>query len=89
MKVIYNYPVEVQSEFSLDIPENAEVLCVQTQHDNPYIWVLLDTSDDSIERNFSVVPTGQEILWTDKQARYIGTFQLSDGFFIGHLFELK
>lgn len=57
---------------------------MQTQRNKPYIWVLADPKEQCHNRRFSIVPTGFEV---DSVGTYIGTFQMFDGAFVGHLFE--
>lgn len=83
---IYKYPVEMKDEISISIPVGAEILCVQTQYETPCIWALVDPEAREEVRTFYLRGTGHQI---DRKPgdRYIGTFQLGGGGFIGHLFE--
>jgi hypothetical protein len=83
---IYKYPVPVQDEPAVWLPQGARVLTVQTQREIPYIWALVDPKAYTTLRVFRLAGTGQPISETD-DLRYIGTFQLHDGQFVFHLFE--
>ena len=90
MRAIYKYLIPVQNEFEIPMPVSSEVLAVQVQHGVPCIWCLLNPGNATKNRKFRIYPTGFEI--PDKYIdamRYVGTFQLEEGDFIGHLFEVK
>jgi hypothetical protein len=85
-KGIYKYPVPVTASFTLDMPRGAEVLTVQVQHGEPVLWALVDVAASLERREFAVHGTGHEM--PEGERRYVGTFQLEGGHFIGHLFEV-
>ncbi len=67
---------------------NPDILCVQEQGDIPYIWALVYPKKELEIRFFELFGTGQ-IIPNDMgiERKYIGTYQLDNGAFIGHLFE--
>lgn len=87
-KQIWKYRVDI-GNFTLDIPRDARILTVQTQREQPCIWVLVDTSAKIKEtRFFSLYGTGHPVISEkDEKLEYIGTFQLADGSLVFHLFE--
>jgi hypothetical protein len=88
MRTIYKYSFEVKDIQRVYLPLEAEILTVQSQQGNPYMWALVDPENKLVERVFEVFGTGhpiQEDMGTDR--KYIGTFQLQDGFLVFHLFE--
>lgn len=86
MRTIYKYAIQ-PGKFDIHMPKGAKVLTVQTQHRQPQMWVLLDTSNEPERRGFVTFPTGGEVP-TDTHLDYIGTFQLNDGYLVYHLFEI-
>lgn len=84
-KTIWKFHVPPLDIFPLFMPQGATVLSVQTQHQQPYIWALVDSNKPMIIRDFRLVGTGHQI--TEPGLVFIGTFQTGDGDFIGHLFE--
>lgn len=83
---IFKYPVLVADEFSLVVPKDSVVLSVAVQYGEPVLWALVDEEAASTEvRQFHVIGTGNPIF--RQVGRFIGTFQLMGGNFIGHLFE--
>lgn len=63
--------------------KDAKVLAVQVQHNTPCIWALVQPGEIESERVFRVYGTGHAI----EGGSYVGTFQLHDGAFVGHVFE--
>jgi hypothetical protein len=90
MKVIYKYETIVTDSFSLLLPRGAEILCVQVDEksNNPCIWAIVDPTQPSWQRYFELFGTGHSIHEDiGIERKYIGTYQLSGGGFVGHLFE--
>ena len=87
MKKIYKYQFSVENNFEIEIPVNAEILAIQTQNNIPCIWALVDDYGVYEKRSFAIYGTGHKV---DEKFmhNYIGTFQLLEGKFVGHLFEI-
>lgn len=82
--VIWKLGIPVQGSFELALPAGSRVLTVQAQGGDPYIWFLCDPLAKPETRRFSLVGTGHPI---ETVGDYLGTFQVLDGMFVGHLFE--
>lgn len=88
-KRIFKYPIQIEDVQSIKLPIGAEILCVQTQRNEPFIWALVDPSSDAdmISHTFELFGTGHEVIYgMGIERKYIGTFQLHDGNLIFHLF---
>lgn len=85
MKAIYKFPLVVQDNNAVEMPEEAMILCVQMQHGNPCIWAEVDTEKPKVTRNFQIYGTGHAM--SDAYLDYIGTFQMHGGNLVFHLFE--
>lgn len=83
MRTVYKYPVQ-PGKFTLHLPRTHEVLSVQVQHGDPFVWVLVDTDAPHVPCSFLVVPTGGDMGSTYWD--YVGTFQLEGGALVFHLF---
>lgn len=88
MTVVWKYPVELVEEFSLEMPSQAELLCVQTQHGLPFLWAEVNPETEKKTRRFRVFGTGHPID-TDEWVEYVGTFQLDEGHLVFHLYEVR
>ena len=84
MNVIWKYDTPVLDEFAVNLPEESEVVHVNSINDKPYMWVIHDPTNDYKQRTFYVKGTGHNI---DPKLDHIGTFIILDGSFVGHLLE--
>ena len=90
MKTIYKYPIPTDGLVEIEMPIDSQILTVQIQNGNPFIWALVDTDKPKELKTFCLFPTGCEMEMFNKMDRfYIGTFQLNDGAYnyVLHLFE--
>lgn len=86
MKQVFKYPLEhINQKYKFLMPEGAEILTLQLQRGQPCMWALVETDNPSEARVFELVGTGDTL---KHDGRYIGTFQLDNGEFVGHLFEI-
>lgn len=86
MKKIYKYILAATDVQTISLPENAEILTVQTQNETPCIWVELDPElPSTVTREFRIFSTGHPMI--DYNGKYIGTFQLRGGSLVFHLYE--
>lgn len=84
MRVIYKYTLKA-GVTTLNMPQGAQVLTVQTQNENACLWALLDPSKPTEVRTFHMYGTGHRI--DNLNLVYIGTFQLEHGVLVFHVFE--
>lgn len=86
MKTIYKYPIKVDDDQTIRMPQGAELLSVQCQASQPCVWAMVDTDKPMALRGFGLVGTGHpcERLHAGK---YVGTFQMRDGTLVFHLFD--
>ena len=90
MLTIYKYTIPIQDAFQLKLPIMARILCVDTQHELPCLWMMVDTAMPMTIRSFRLYGTGHPIETKHVSGLdYIGTFQLEQGAFVFHLFEDK
>jgi len=85
-ETIWKYDIIVNDLIHLQMPEDAEILCIQVQNGNPCIWAKVNPENKMEKRSFLMFGTGHRITNPEIEKKYIGTFQL--GSFVGHLFEL-
>lgn len=94
MRTVWKYPVPVQDDFALTMPQGATILSVQAQGSHavpgqggqPVLWALVDPDAPITQRQFRLAGTGHPV--PDDPGTYVGTFQLYGGGFIGHLWEV-
>jgi len=85
--IIYKCEIPIEKKFTLNLPESAKVLKVDTQFGKPQMWILHNQSHTLIRRHFALITTGEEFDYIGRKLFYIGTFMLDDGMFVGHIFE--
>lgn len=86
---IYKFPLEVVDFQEVQMPQDSEILCVQTQNNKPCIWAKVDVEKVDVVKKLCIYGTGQKVNYLEqKESRYIGTFQLMNGDFVMHLFEV-
>ena len=87
MKTIYKYKIEVKDDQNIMMPEGAKVLTVQAQHGEPCVWAEVDPEQTfTTFRRFVTVGTGRHPIADIDTLHYVGTYQLVNGNFIGHLY---
>ena len=86
MKVIWKFPLIIRNKQTLSLPAGSEILTIQTQRNAPCMWVLLDPTQSFMEeRVFITHTTG--MVGVESNEKYIGTYQVDDGYYVGHVFE--
>lgn len=89
---IWKFPLTVTDQQTIMMPINSRILSVQTQGKTPCIWAIVDTEKHKeVEaREFEIYGTGNPFYEGHrfgKDHRFVGTFQLEGGAFVGHIFE--
>lgn len=87
MKTIYKYPIGITDEQTFLMPIGANILTVQVQNGNPFVWAMVDTEAPTEEVSIRVHGTGHPI--SDRSnLEYIGTFQsMYGGHLVFHVFK--
>ena len=88
---IWKFPIDMNDPVMVNMPVGAEILSVEEQDNKACIWAIVDPNADREPREFKVVPTGIDIYHPRADQidfKFIGTFKLAGGRFIGHLFEV-
>ena len=86
MKTIFKYPLAVQDEQEIMLPAGARVLCVQVQRGVPCLWAVVDPEIGKLSHTIHIRGTGHPVEGIEN-FEYMGTFQLSGGDFIFHVFH--
>ncbi len=85
---ILKYLLYANAAQTLWLPIGAKILTVQVQHGSPQLWALVDeTRVMTEERIIGVYTTGET--FPNNLETYIATFQLEQGAFVFHAFELR
>lgn len=88
MMTVYKYPLchvsELRDEILVSMPDGAELLTAQVQGENLCVWALVDPFAAQRMVAFRIAGTGHPV---NEPGRYLATFQLLGGAFIGHVFH--
>jgi len=85
--VIHKIALEIGVEQDFKLPKGAVILTTQVQKGIICIWYSCNTDAEEEVRTFLVTPTGVKEVSGICNHIYIGTVQLENGDFIGHVFE--
>ena len=87
-RAIWKYPLAILDEQIVMMPHGSQILCVQAQGSTPCLWAMVAPGEPATQQRFiRIFGTGHPI--DDKMVGeiYIGTFQLSGGALVFHVFE--
>ena len=84
---IWKYALPMSDVAIVDMPCGAEVLCVQMQRGEPYLWCKCSIHTKKEARTFFVVGTGHPM--PCDAGRYVGTFQFHESVLVFPVFEGK
>lgn len=80
---IHKYPIGITSRQTVEMPENAKILCVQMQDETPTLWAAVIPAAIRERRTIEIFGTGHPI--DEAEREYIGTVQ--DESYVWHVFE--
>ena len=87
-KTIWKFELETKNISMIQMPKEAEILCIQEQFEKPCMWVLVDPDQEKEERYFEIFRTGHPVHCDmGVERKYIGTYQLNNGALVFHVFE--
>lgn len=84
MKTIWKFPLVICDTQGVTMPEGAKPLAVQLQGDTLCLWALVDPDAPKVCNTIDIRGTGHPC--PDHLGEHIGTFQLSGGALIFHVF---
>lgn len=86
---IFKYKIE-PGQGPIKMPQGSEILCLQTQNEEPHIWVKVDEDATLWEyREFVIIGTGWKFSEEDEKGKYVGTYQEENGRLVFHVFEVE
>lgn len=89
IRTVWKFGFTPTDNVEVSMPKRAQILSVQMQGNTPQIWALVDPKSDYEKRSFVMVGTGHEHkVGHYGKCIYIGTFQMSGGTLVFHLFEV-
>ena len=85
MRTIWKFELETTDEQTIPIPEGGKILTVAVQREIPCLWVECYSGAVMVKRTFNVYGTGHPL--PDNPGKYIGSYMLHGGTFVGHVYE--
>lgn len=85
MRTIWKYQLTTTDTQTISMPAGARILCAQLQHGTPNLWAEVDPAAPPEPRTIRIYGTGNPA--PDKPGQYVGTYQLYDGAFVGHVYD--
>jgi len=87
VKTVWKFPLQATGVQKIRMPRDSTILTIQVQDRFICLWALIETDKELVDRFFIIAMTGKPL--PDKIERYIGTFQIPQQKFVGHVFEIK
>ena len=85
-KTIWKFTLDGRaSPQSIQMPKGAQSLSVQVQGENPCLWAIVNPQAEPETVLISIYGTGHNL--PDNPGEFIGTFQISNGRFVFHVFK--
>ena len=85
MKTIWKFTLEVTNSQVISLPIGSPILTVQTQRNEPCLWVHVESDAPRKEVTILTFGTGKP-LPDNMNGKYVGTYQLDNGL-VFHVFE--
>ncbi len=88
--VICKFPLKIIDVQDIELPTGSVLLSVQSQNNTPCLWVLICNQEAEKEViRLRTIGTGISISYDDFDWQdFLGTYQLNDGSFVGHVFQI-
>ena len=88
MKTIWKFELKITDIQEMSMPKGSAILSVQAQNNKPYLWALVEPEESIETIIIETFGTGNPIMDSIGDPRkFVGTYQLENGAFIGHVFE--
>ena len=88
---MWKFPIPPTFDFSLGLPEGAEILHAAEQHGDYALWALVDPAMPRERRSFRLFGTGHPIPDVaepgEPRLEHVATFLADGGALVWHLFE--
>ena len=75
MRTIWKYPITNSPYQKIEMPLNAEILCVQLQDNIPTLWASVETENP--KKPFNILTYYTSSYFIERKAKYVGTYQLA------------
>lgn len=89
MRVVYKYPLPVKLNVKIEMPIGADVLMVDAQDENLFLWALVETRNKNESVTFHVFETGETIFGNGHNRVFVGSvnFKMRGNYYAYHVFK--
>lgn len=84
MTTIWKFELEVEDTQWIELPRGAKVLSVGVQNGTPCLWAQVET--DEPKDSVLIITHGTGHPMKSANMKFLGTYQLNQGLFVGHVF---
>ena len=81
---IWKFQLQVEDVQYINMPKGATFLSVGTQYEIPCVWAMVDPDAERVMVPVHTMTTGSQD--EVEGLRFLGTYQLLSGQFVGHVF---
>lgn len=85
MITIHKFAVAASGVTELKVHNYYTILCIQTQGNAAFIWIEVDTTRPKVDLSLWTYMTGEK---QTVCGEYLGTFQLDNGSYVGHVYKV-
>jgi hypothetical protein len=82
---IWKFPLAIDVEQAIEVPEGARALCIQMQGETPCLWATVDPEAENTRWTIRMVGTGAGEL--EEDMAYLGSVQTNG--YVWHYFEVR
>ena len=86
MKTVFKFSLPVVDHALVQMPRGAQILTVDQQYNQAYIWALVDNAEPYVNHKFTVHGTGHPANDVEGLA-FVGSLILMEGAFVGHVWD--
>lgn len=86
-KSIWKFPIKIDDEQLILMPEKCELLSAQVQHGQICLWAIVNPSAPTAHRVIRMAGTGHDLSNRPNLGEFISTVQVNGGQFIFHVFD--
>ena len=85
MRTVWKVELVIQEIQTVMLPERYEIISLMVQHGTPCLWAIVNPEHPKYGVRILIHGTGHPI--SDDAGEFLGSFMLTDGGFIGHVWK--
>ncbi len=85
-RTIWKFNIDIDDVQNVEMPKQAKLLSVQVQNGSVRLWAMVCPRNTLVNRIIQMAGTGHDLKGRD-MGEYLGTFQISNGQLVFHVFD--